>query len=81
MLSLACFIIGLFIGFIGGVFYYAKKVNKHIKTEEISRASINALVNGNEPHGDIIHVNKTAIAIKEATGNISIDDVLEEENV
>ena len=46
-------VIGLFTGFIGGLFYYAKKVHKHITTEELTRETINSIIMGDEPTGNL----------------------------
>lgn len=71
-------IIGLLGGFIGGLYFYARKVHPRIQRETVTRATINSIVNGKGPEGDIIKINRTADRIKEE-GEISLGDILEDE--
>lgn len=72
------FFIGLVGGFIGGLFYYAKKVHKRITTEEVTRETINSLISGEEPKGDIVTINPIETIIREAKGDINLGDIIEE---
>lgn len=71
-------VIGVVSGFVGGVFYYARKVYPTVSREIISRDSINALVQQN-PKGDFIQLNPVTEYIKNTEGEILLGDVLEDD--
>lgn len=72
-------VIGLVTGFVGGLFYYAKKVHKHITTEELTRETINSIIMGEEPKGEFINVNPVTEYIRNHEGQeIKLGDVIEE---
>ena len=72
-------VIGLVTGFIGGLFYYAKRVHKHITTEELTRETINSIIMGDGPKGDFISVNPVTEYIRNHEGQeIKLGDVIEE---
>lgn len=77
-------LLGLITGFVGGfivgVFFYAKKVHKNITRDEISRETINSIIQGEEPKGDFIQVNKVQEILKNAEGDIALGDILEDDN-
>lgn len=78
------FLFGLFVGvvggFIGGLFYYAKKVHKRITTSEVTRETINSLIQGEEPKGEIIINNQIEQLIKDHDGDLLLADVIEDGN-
>lgn len=71
-------VLGIVGGFIGGVFYYAKKVHKNITGETITREAINSLVM-ETPKGDFIRVNAVAEYLKNHDGDVKLSDILEDE--
>jgi len=73
-------VLGLVGGFIGGLFFYAKRVHKNIKTEEVTRATINSIINEQTPKGEFITVNKTEQIIKDHSGDLALGDILEDED-
>lgn len=72
-------VIGMVGGFIGGLFFYAKKVHKRISNETVTRETINALIIGKEPKGEIIKNNPVEEYIKNHDGDILLGDVIEDE--
>lgn len=73
-------VLGALGGFIGGLFFYAKKVHKRITNEEISRETVNALIKGEAPQGDFIRVSKVEEYLKTHDGEIRLGDILEDDN-
>lgn len=70
-------VIGLVGGFIWGLFFYAKKVHKRLEKVEVTRETINAIIKGDEPKGEIVEVNRVAEFIKN-NDSIALGDVIEE---
>ena len=81
MLSFALgFVIAGVGGFIGGLFFYAKRVHKNIKTEEVTRATINSIINEQTPRGEFITVNRVEQILKDHSGDVALGDILEDDN-
>lgn len=80
-------ILAFILGFISGAiatFFYLKKIWEKVKKKlpevDVSRETINAIVNGEEPKGDFIKINYVEEYIKTHDGEISLGDILEDEN-
>jgi len=72
-------VLGIVGGFIGGLFFFARKVLKNMDKEEVTRATINTIIKGEDPKGDFIRVNKVDQILKDSTGDVALGDVLEDE--
>lgn len=72
-------VIGLICGFIGGLFFYAKKIHKRLTDEEVTRETIASLIQGEVPKGEFIINNPVEEYVKEHDGEIRLGDVLEDD--
>lgn len=71
-------VVGLVCGFVGGIFFYAKRIHVHITGERITREAVNSLVMGNT-RGDFIQLNPVDEYMRNADGDIKLGDVLEDD--
>lgn len=73
-------VLGLVGGFIGGLFFYARKIHKRLTNEEVTRETINSLIQEKPQQGDFINVNQVQEYVKNHEGEIKLGDVLEDED-
>lgn len=77
--NILAFLLGVCLGFIGGLFYYAKKIHKKMTDSEVINKVIESATQEEKKQGDFIKVNKVEEYIKTHEGEIALGDVLEDE--
>ena len=73
-------VLGLVGGFISGLFFYARKIHKRLNDEEVTRETINSIIEQKAPQGDFIRINKVEQYIQSHDGEIKLGDVLDDDN-
>ena len=70
-------LLGLVVGSIGGLYFYAKKVLPKKERETLGRDVINSIIKGEDPKGEFIKMNPVTEYIKNHDGEIKLADVID----